>query len=251
MSETLWHLKHCDLFHQLTPEEFTRLESRSRFRTYPARSPIYLPEEKADSIFLVAEGLVKVSNLSPDGKEAILAFIEPGEIFGELALLDIRKRDEFVEAVNRTTVVMIPADEFQRIISIRADVSLAITKLVGMRRQRIERRLKNLLFQSTRDRLIHLLLDLEEQFGQDTPEGVRLRIKLSHQDLGNLIGATRETVTSLLGQLRVEGSIEYKRCKIVLKNVPKLAIGVQRIVSPRYIQKDSALSVLEVTIAKR
>jgi CRP-like cAMP-binding protein len=251
MSETLWHLKHCDLFQQLTPEEFARLESRSRFRTYPARSPIYLPEEKADSIFLVAEGLVKVSNLSPDGKESILAFIEPGEIFGELALLDIRKRDEFVEAVNRTTVVMIPADEFQRIISIRADVSLAITKLVGMRRQRIERRLKNLLFQSTRDRLIHLLLDLEEQFGQDTPEGVRLRIKLSHQDLGNLIGATRETVTSLLGQLRVEGSIEYKRCKIVLKNVPKLAIGVQRIVSPRYIQKDSALSVLEVTIAKR
>ncbi len=251
MSETLWHLKHCDLFQQLTPEEFTRLESRSRFRTYPARSPIYLPEEKADSIFLVAEGLVKVSNLSPDGKESILAFIEPGEIFGELALLDIKKRDEFVEAVNRSTVVMIPADEFQRIISIRADVSLAITKLVGMRRQRIERRLKNLLFQSTRDRLIHLLLDLEEQFGQDTPEGVRLRIKLSHQDLGNLIGATRETVTSLLGQLRVEGSIEYKRCKIILKNVAKLASGVQRVFSPRAIHIAGASTFLEATTAKR
>ncbi len=229
MRETMWYLKHSDLFLQLSPDDLNQLESRSRFRTYPARTPIYLPGEKAESVFLVAEGMVKVSHFSADGKESILAFIEPGEMFGELALLDVHERDEFVGAVARTTVVMIPTVELQKILAVRADVTLGITKLVGLRRQRIERRLKNVLFQSVRDRLIHLLLDLEEQFGQDTPEGVQLRLKLSHQDLGNLIGATRETVTSLLGQLRAEGSIEYRRCNVVLKNVSRLANSVQRL----------------------
>jgi CRP-like cAMP-binding protein len=179
-------------------------------------------------VFLVAEGMVKVANHSADGKESILAFIEPGELFGELALLGVHQRDEFVGAMERTTVVMIPAVELQRLLAVRPDVTLEVTKIVGLRRLRLERRLKNVLFQSVRDRLIHLLLDLEEQFGHQTPEGVRLRIKLSHQDLGNLIGATRETITSLLGVLRAEGSIDYRRCNITLKNSSRLAKAVQR-----------------------
>lgn len=244
MRETMWYLKHCELFLQLSPDELNQLEARSRFRTYPARTPIYLPGEKATSVFLVAEGMVKISNITADGKESILAFIEPGELFGELALLDVEQRDEFVGTVERTIVVMIPTVELQKILAERADVTLGITKLVGVRRQRIERRLKNVLFQSVRDRLIHLLLDLGEQFGQETSEGVQLRLKLSHQDLGNLIGATRETVTSLLGQLRTEGSIEYRRCNVVLKKVARLAKAVQRFPREQLVRdkRDSAPS---------
>ncbi len=230
MPEKLWHLKNCNLFQQLSPEEFEKLEAPSRSRTYPAHTPIYLPDQKLDSIFLVAEGLVKVSNLSSDGKESILAFLEPGEVFGELALVDIKEQFELVEAVERTTVVMIPANILRQLLSSSTDVSLAVTKLVGLRRQRIEQRLRNLMFHSTRERLIHLLLDMVEQFGQESPQGVRLRIKLSHQDLGNLIGATRETVTSLLCQLRAEGVVEYKRCKVIVTNTSRLAKSVQRTV---------------------
>lgn len=239
MYEALWHLKHCNLFERLSPEELHRLEARCRLRTYPARSPIYLPAQKADSVFLVAEGVVKVASISADGKESILAFVEQGELFGELALLDVENRDDYVEAIERTTVVMIPAQDIQNVLAIRADMALAVTKLVGLRRQRIERRLKNLLFQSSRDRLIHLLLDLEEQFGEETPEGVRIRLKLSHQDMGNLIGATRETVTSLLGQLRNEGSIEYKRCKLLITNSRKLTQSVERSPSERLVDLQS------------
>ncbi len=229
MSDSLWHLKHCNLFHSLTPKECENLAISSKFRRFPARAPIYLPGEKAEHVFLVAEGMVKASTITNDGKESILSFIDQGELFGEMALLDVSQREEFVEAIERSTVVMIPSRVFQELLVVRSDLALAITKLVGLRRVRIERRIRNLMFQSARDRLIHLLLDLEEQFGQETSEGVRLRLKLSHQDLGNLIGATRETVTSLLGQLRAEGTIDYKRNKFVLKNVNALARAVHRV----------------------
>jgi CRP-like cAMP-binding protein len=228
MSEKLWQIKNCELFGRLSAEQIQHIESRSRSRTFPARSPIYLPSEKADSVFLLAKGLVKVSHLTADGKESILAFVEPGELFGELAIFEGQERDEYVEALEASTVVMIPADEVRQLMAEHTDAALGITKMVGLRRHRIERRLKNLLFLSNRDRLVHLLLDLAEQFGLHTDEGIRLRIKLSHQELGNLIGSTRETVTVLMGQLKSERAVDGGRRKIILTDPQRLARSVSR-----------------------
>ena len=228
MSEKLWCLKRCSLFQQLTPDQIGRIESRSRSRSFPAHSPIYVPAERADCVFLLASGLVKMCHLTAEGKESILAFVEPGELFGEMAMFDAPQRDEFVESIRPSTVVMIPIEEMHRLMTERADVALGITKIVGLRRQRIERRLKNLLFLSNRERLVHLLLDLAEQFGWQADDGIRLRIRLSHQDLANLIGSTRETVTILLGKLKSEGCVAGGRRKIVLTNPAQLAHLVNR-----------------------
>ncbi len=228
MSEKLWFLKNCDLFQRLTLDQIGRIESNSRSRSFPAHSPIYLPAEEADSVYLLAKGMVKVSHLTDDGKESILAFIEAGELFGEFAIFDGNERDEYVEAVEATTVVMIPAEEMHRLMAENADFAFTITKMVGLRRQRIERRLKNLLFMPNRARLVHLLIDLAEQFGVHTNDGIRLRVKLSHQDMANLIGTTRESVTVVLGRLRSEGSVECGRCKMTLTNPARLADSVGR-----------------------
>ena len=167
-------------------------------------------------------------HLTAEGKESILAFVEPGELFGEMAMFDAPQRDEFVESIRPSTVVMIPIEEMHHLMTERADVALGITKIVGLRRRRIERRLKNLLFLSNRERLVHLLLDLAEQFGWQADDGIHLRIKLSHQDLANLIGSTRETVTILLGKLKSEGCVAGGRRKIVLTNPAQLAHLVNR-----------------------
>ncbi|EMI45639.1 Crp/Fnr family transcriptional regulator [Rhodopirellula sp. SWK7] len=228
MSLQLWYLKDNELFNQLHPEQLTQLEACCRSRTFAARSPVYLPSETADSVFLLVAGLVKVCNLTHDGKQSILAFIEPGEVFGELAIFDGDERDEYVEAVEDSTVIVIPACELQRMMIASHDLSMAMTKMIGMRRHRMERRLKNLLFLSNRDRLIHLLLDLSEQFGVDDSEGVRIRIKLAHQEIANLMGSTRENVTILLGHLKAEGVINVERRQIALTDPERLAASVNR-----------------------
>jgi CRP/FNR family cyclic AMP-dependent transcriptional regulator len=226
--QKIWHLKNCGIFEKLSPEQLRKLESVSRSQLFPARSPIYLPSEKADSVFVLAKGLVKVCHLTTDGKQSILAFVEAGEVFGEFAIFNGEHRDEYVESVEAATVVMVPATAIEALMEENSAVAVGVTKMVGLRRHRIERRLKNLLFLSNRDRLIHLLLDLAEQFGETSDEGVRLRIKLAHQELANLIGSTRETVTILLGQLKVEGLVSIGRRKIVLIEPLKLAQSVHR-----------------------
>lgn len=226
MSERLWFLKRCDLFQQLEPDQLAALETRCRTRKLPRGAPIYLPSDQADGVLLVAEGRVKIGSLTQEGKQTILAFVEPGELFGELALLGGEKREEYAETVEKSTIVLIPNEVMRQLLVENPDVSLGITKLFGLRRQRIERRLKYLLFRSNRERLVHLLLELADQYGQAIPAGVQLKIKLSHQDLANIIGSTRETVTVVLGELQAEGRLKIGRRKIVLTDIVWLADSV-------------------------
>ena len=90
----------------------------------------------------------------------------------------------------------------------------------------MERRLKSLLFRSSRERLIHLLLELAERYGQPGHNGILIRQKISHQDMASIIGATRETVTITLGELQTEGIIDVQRRRITLKNIDSLATSI-------------------------
>ena len=228
LSEKIWICKRCPIFAQLDDAGLAKLERSSRARTFAAGSPIYLPGQSAESVFVLASGLAKVSHLTPDGKQSVLSYIEAGELFGETAIFDQMRREEFVEAVEETTVLMIPLEALTELMEVDTVVAMQVTKMIGMRRRRIERRLKNLLFLPNRERLIHLLLDLSEQFGDATDEGIRLRIKLSHQELASLIGSTRETVTVILGHLRAAGLVTGGRRTIILKDAASLAESVGR-----------------------
>lgn len=226
MSERLWYLKRCDLFQRLDPEQLAALESRCRMRQCPRGTPIYLPADQADGVLLLAKGRVKIGSFTEEGKQTILAFIEPGELFGELALMGSEDRGEYAEAVEKSTILLIPKEVMQQLLAENPAVSLGVTKLYGLRRQRIERRLKYLLFRSNRERLVHLLLELAERYGKSTPSGVELGIKLSHQDLASIIGSTRETVTVVLGELQAEGQLELGRRKIKLTDMADMASSV-------------------------
>jgi hypothetical protein len=108
-------------------------------------------------------------------------------------------------------------------------VGIGITKLIGLRRRRLERRLRSLLFRSNRERLVLALLDLAEQYGYPTGDGIQLRVKLSHQDLANMIGSTRESVTIALGELQAARHVRVGRRKIALVDLERLARSVNAV----------------------
>jgi len=221
--EQYWFLKQCRLLERLPIAGLQRLEARSRYRQWPAGSTVYLPDDNADAVLLLVAGRIKLCHLTPDGKESILALIEPGELFGELCLIGATKREEQAVASILSTVVLIPRAVMESLMGEYAELTLGITRLLGLRRQRIERRLKHLLFRSSRDRLIHLLLELAESHGARSPTGVEIRLKLSHQDLAGIIGSTRETVTNTLGELQTQGLVKLGRQQVTLLDVTRLA----------------------------
>lgn len=226
MAEKYWFLKRCDLFGPLSDEQLKRIESRCRIREIPRGSPVYLPADNADGMLLLAAGRVKICGFTPDGKQSILTFIEPGEVFGELAIFEAGEREEYAEAVLASTVLLIPREQVQQLMEEQPLLSLGVTKLIGLRRKRIERRLKYLLFHSNRDKLVHLLLELVEQYGKRTAAGIEITLKLSHQDLAGIIGATRETVTVNLGELQADRLIKVGRKRVIVTDIERMAASV-------------------------
>jgi CRP-like cAMP-binding protein len=227
MPETYWHLSKCNLFNRLQPEDIRHMESVSRMKSFRRGESVYLPADAADGVLLLTSGRIKICHVTPEGKQSILVFVEPGEVFGELSLVDPTVRQEYAEATENCQLVCIPREEVQRCMRKYPDLTLGITKLIGVRRRRVERRLRHLLFHSNRERLIYLLIELVEQYGRRVEGGVELSIKLSHQEMANIIGSTRETVTVVLGELQKEGMIEIARRRVKILDLNRLATEVQ------------------------
>jgi CRP/FNR family transcriptional regulator, cyclic AMP receptor protein len=223
MKEKIWFLKDCDLFERLSAAEKRRLESQAVLRTFPPGTFIYFPTDPGQSVLVVARGRVKIKFITPDGQETILAFVGPGELFGELAIVDTQPRNEYAEATAETTVIAIPRDDMLGLMERQPELALHVTRLFGFRRRRLENRLRNILFCSIRRRIVALLLELLETHGQRDGGAWEIALPLSHQDLASLIGATRETVTLTLGQLQDEKFIQVRRRRLIVLDRERLA----------------------------
>ena len=231
VNEKHWYLKNCRLLSRLPQAALEDLEVRSRSSRFKAGEVIYIPIDRADAVLILVSGQVKLCHATPDGKESILAFIEPGEMFGEMSLIGADSREELAIATCISTIVLVPRDAFQSLMNEHAQLALGITQLLGFRRLRIERRLKSLLFRSSRDRLAKLLIELAQEHGNPTSLGVEIRLKLSHQDLASIIGSTRETVTHSLGQLQAEGLVLLGRQRVTVCSIERLTAAVDTISS--------------------
>ncbi len=222
MAGPIWYLKACDLFERLSDAEAERLNRSALVRRFKKKSVIYVPAEAGQTVLVLATGRVKIYDLTLEGRETILAFVEQGELFGELASLNGQLRREFAEAAEDCQVLAIPGDDFLAMLECRADLALSVTKLVGLRRQRIETRLRNILFLPSRPRLIRVLIELVETHGERLGDQHVIRFPLSHQDFAGLIGVSRETVTLTLGQLQAEGLIAVQRRRVIVLDLDRL-----------------------------
>ena len=137
MTERIWCIQKCRLFEQLSAADLSVLESRARVGVFPRNTSVYFPSDSADSVFVLAEGRIRLYSITPDGKQAILAIVEPGELFGELAILGNDERDEHAQAVGNSKVVALPRDAVESVLLRNADVSLAITKFVEIGRAHV------------------------------------------------------------------------------------------------------------------
>lgn len=232
MAGSIWYLKTCDLFERLSDAEAERLNRHALVRKFKKKTVIYAPEESGQSVLVLATGRVKVYDLTIEGRETILAFVEQGELFGELSTLDGQPRRDFAEAVEDCEVLAIPGNDFIALLESRADLALSVTKLVGLRRQRIETRLRNILFLPSRPRLIRVLVDLIQMHGEKNGNRYTFRFPLSHQEFAGLIGVSRETVTLTLNQLQSEGLIEVERRRVVLLDLERLRREIEKPTDP-------------------
>lgn len=182
------------------------------------RQVAYRPGDPSDAIFVIKSGRIKICKITEDGREIILNLLKTGDIFGEMAFLEDQMRDTFAEALDDTNVLIFKKPELLQLIKRRPAITYRLAKVIGERRREAERNMENFLYKGVRERLAGLLLRLGEDYGIKDSRGKLLRIKITHQDLANLIGSSRETVSLTLGDFRREGYIDINERKIIIKD---------------------------------
>jgi CRP/FNR family cyclic AMP-dependent transcriptional regulator len=214
----LWHLKKIPLFEDLGEETLQSLCKQVELREIRRRQVVYLPGDPGSAIYFVNGGRVKVSKVTRDGKELTLAYRGPGEIFGELALIDGGPREEMAEAMENTTISEIARIAFEQIIEREGLIGYRLTRVVAQRRRDVENKIEQLVFKDVNAKLAELLLRLAAEYGIDDARGTLVTLKITHQEMANLIGSTRETVSLTLSQFKRKGLIHADGRKVILAN---------------------------------
>jgi len=183
---------------------------------------LYFPGDPPRSVFLVRSGTVRIGRLLDAGSERTLDLAGPGDLVGEGAVLGEGQRQGFAQAVGPARVSPLPAPVLEAALRRNPDLAAAVARLVAERARRLEARLVESAFADCRRRLASVLLDVAGRFGADEEPGRRVTVRLTHEELARLIGAVRETVTPLLGELRRERLIDYDRRSLRLLDLAGL-----------------------------
>jgi CRP-like cAMP-binding protein len=212
----LWYLKKIPLFQDLGPEAMSRLAETVQIAEIRRRQVIYLPGDPGKTVYFVNGGRVKISKVTRDGKELTLAYRGPGELFGEIALVEGGPREEMAEAMENALLTEMERGDFERLIQTQPLLGLRLARLLTQRRRDIENKIENLVFKDVNSKLAELLIRLGNEFGVDDARGTLVALKITHQEMANLIGSTRETVSLTLSQLKRKGLIKTDGRKVII-----------------------------------
>jgi CRP-like cAMP-binding protein len=216
------HAQRVQLFADLGKDEMSRISAHARCLRKARGEFIYMPGDCSDLVYILRQGRVKLSVLSGSGKEVAIDIIHPGEIFGEFALIDESSRSNMTQALDDVSVWVFNKRDFTRLLLTLPKLAMSYIRLVGDRRRRMEKKLSDITSKAVSARVCELLHELALGVSEFEIVARDYLVPLMHHDIASLIGASRQTTTSVLNDLERRGIIELGRGWIRVKNLKDL-----------------------------
>jgi len=214
-------LKQFILFQDLAPGPLAAVAAIARERKFAKRQTIFMEGEKSTYVVLIISGIIKISRSSSDGRVKTLALLRPKDFFGEMALfLPGHERSATAEALTDCRVITLDQTDFEKLLKDAPGISLRIIQTLAHRLQAANRQIKTLALGDSHSKLADLLLWLKDEF--IAPGGGGPTIPLTHQELADLAGLSRETTTRLLNTFEQEGVVKLKNRQVALTNIETL-----------------------------
>jgi CRP/FNR family transcriptional regulator len=209
-------IRRVPLFATLSEEEFKSLEPIFQVKNFRKNQIVFLEEETGNYMYIVLAGKVKVTKATPAGKETILAIHQAGDFFGEMALLDGKTSPATVCAMEDCRIATISHADFQRLLLTNGKVVRQIVQVLCTRLRQVWGQIQELSHSTADDRIRTGILQLSKRHGVQDARGIIIDLKITHQELAELVGTSRETVTRTLARLQKNGTLKLENRRIVL-----------------------------------
>jgi CRP/FNR family transcriptional regulator, cyclic AMP receptor protein len=219
----LWFFESVNLYNILCPHKVKAMAGTHEFDHYKRDQFIYFPDQPAEYIYMIAQGRVRIGHYNADGKEIISSILTVGEIFGELAIAGEEIRRDFAQSMDGDTrVCKLSIEELKTLMYDNRELSFKLLKLMGLRLIKLERKLEGLVFKDARTRIIEFLKDTAAWKGKKVGYETLIQTKLTHKDIASLTGTSRQTVTTILNELKEQNLINFDRRRILIRDLDKL-----------------------------
>ena len=215
-------LASVSLFGPLTPEERSRLLTYMRLVRYPPNAVLFCKGDPGTNMMAMVRGRAKVCSHSEDGKELVLNLINTGDVVGEIALLDGSARTADAVTLEECEMLVLERRDFIPFLKRHPETCLKLLTVLCERVRRTSQMLEESLFLEGSARLAKRLEHLAALFGRRVPEGTEITIKLSQQQLGNMVGMSRESMNKLLGQWRRDNLVISRNGHLVITDLERL-----------------------------
>ncbi len=215
-------LRSVPLFADLEEGELERFSHVAVPRAFPAGTRVFHEGDSSDACYIVSEGNFRVTREHSDGRAITLATLGPGEIFGELAMLDGDKRSASAEAITDGCLLALPANDVRSLLSRNPEIALKLVAGLVRRLRAANARLSRQSFQTVPSRVAGILLQLSRDGQGDEGEEVEITIRMNQTDLAQLAGTSRESVSRFLAELERAGVVRSGRGRVTVLQPGKL-----------------------------
>lgn len=215
-AQKLNYLSHIQLFRDLNQHELAEMDRQLTMSTCASGKIFYMPEDSGEVLFLLKKGRVHLYRIAPNGKKLIVATLGPGSVFGEMSMVGQGMHNSFAEAIDECVLCVMSRSDVERLVREKPAVAFRFVEAMGTRLTDLEYRLEEIAFKSIPARLASLLVQLAEEQGSNEVIGY------THQDLSEMLGTYRETVTQTLNDFKLDGLIDISRKKVILRDVEQL-----------------------------
>ncbi len=212
------------LFDVLTPDERVLLSQMVQLKKKPRHSYIYYSSEASDTLFFLLKGVVKIGTHSTDEKEVIKNILHPMAMFGELSVVGEKCRADFAMSMSEEVQYFsLSVENFKTLMQKNPRLNNKVLNLMGDRLRRAENRLESLIFKDARTRIVDFIRDSANKRGKQIGFEMLIKHSLTQQDIANITGTSRQTVTSVLNELKKLNLIHFTRKSILVRDMAKLS----------------------------
>ncbi len=218
------YLKQTPIFSDLSEEELDGLIPRIVERRLKGDTVIFHENDPGTAFFLVKTGRIKIYKTDPHGREQVLSILGDGQIFGDVPAFDGGPYPATAETMTDSEIYLIRSEDFQDLVRQHPEVALKIIRVLGQRLRQAMELVRDLSFKQAPHRLASLLIRLAGEYGSESGEGILIDLPLSRQELADIVGTSRETITRELKKMEREGMLGVNRRVITITDIERLKV---------------------------
>lgn len=211
------------LFQSLTESDRETLAGSFVRHSFDRGEMIFRQGDAGVHLYLVESGRIKITTLAPDGREAFVAIIGPGQVFGELSLFEGQQRTADARAMEPTTLHALSHDDFRPYVASHPDVAWELLRVLSRMVRRQDQAIQDMVFLDVGGRVARRLLDLASQHGEPAGDGVvRIEVPITQEELAQMVGASRESVNKALGSFMDRGWVTLEGRHYIITDTESL-----------------------------